>query len=161
MPKTYKNRIEIYLNSDSIDDVFMDRVWKALSSSGKGRAQSFFRQSILRGIRNIDESDIPEEVRDILSSGVKLSKKRGPKERWKPSSDENDIIDNDFSSEDINKKDIEEYKKKMKGKIPNDILQEYVNIKEEEEPTINIHDDENIEENNIIPHKKSKLKGLM
>lgn len=67
--------IEIYLGGSSKDDELLRRIYASLVSSGRGRAQSFFRMALIRGVHemrdlwpdDIDEATIPRNRRQKKS----------------------------------------------------------------------------------------------
>lgn len=181
MQNTHKNRIEIYLSPNSLDDVLINNVWVALLNSGRGRAPSFIRQAIIRGIRNIDEKDIPEELRDVLNNKFKLNKKRGVSENWKPNPEQiaevksnmtptishveidefptpkkSDIISSE-NQRVLNPLDVKEREDTISD-IDNDI--QYENSSSESHPKINFVEDSK-DDINFNKKNRHKLQGLM
>ena len=79
MPRTNKDRIEIYLSHDSSDDIMLSEIWKTLSSSGSGRAHAFFRSALVRGLKPMRSPTMLGELGELITTTFSIVKhKRGP-----------------------------------------------------------------------------------
>jgi len=156
MPRTNKDRIEIYLSHDSSDDIMLSEIWKTLSSSGRGRAQAFFRRALVRGMKTMRSPDIPGDIGELINTTFSIEKKkRGPKKKWEPTPEEEKEIENEIIKND-------NLKEKTDPPVPKEILDEYHLILEEQEPTPEtLGFSENDELQEKPKKKKSRIGSLM
>ena len=68
-------KVELNFSEHAGDEAMAIAVWRAMTSMGRGRAQSLFRQCVISGLRNMRESDLPEEVAALIAQGVKPAKR--------------------------------------------------------------------------------------
>lgn len=73
-------KVELNFSEHAGDEAMAIAVWRAMTSMGRGRAQSLFRQCVIAGLRNMRESDLPEDVYALISQGVKPAKREKKKE---------------------------------------------------------------------------------
>lgn len=73
-------KVELNFSEHAGDEAMAIAVWRAMTGMGRGRAQSLFRQCVIAGLRNMRESDLPEDVYALISQGVKPVKRDKKKE---------------------------------------------------------------------------------
>ena len=73
-------KVELNFSEHAGDEAMAIAVWRAMTGMGRGRAQSLFRQCVIAGLRNMRESDLPEDVYALISQGVKPVKREKKKE---------------------------------------------------------------------------------
>ena len=83
--------IEIYLGGNSKDDEILRRIYSSLVSTGRGRAQNFFRMALIRGIMDMQDmwpDDVdPDEIPRIRRRKITRARNKhldGAKEYVEP-----------------------------------------------------------------------------
>lgn len=74
-------KVELNFSEHAGDEAMAIAVWRAMTGMGRGRAQSLFRQCVIAGLRNMRESDLPEDVYALIAQGVKPVKREKKKEK--------------------------------------------------------------------------------